>query len=359
VVHYDWLAGISIGAVNGAIIAGNPRDKRVERLHEFWTKVSSGLSFAPLWGGAFDDAFLAASATATMLGGAPGFFSPRIPPPFLRADGGADAISFYDTAELRRTLERLVDFDRINHRDGVRLSLGAVNVRTGNFAYFDSSKMRIGPEHVLASGALPPGFPPIEIDGEAYWDGGLVSNTPLQYVLDSAPGDDLLVFQIDLFSARGPMPANLAQAAERVKDIQYSSRTRLNTDIAREREAVRKSLARLLSRLPPEFADDPDAKRLSRHADVGELTLVHLIYRNAPAESFFKDYEFSRLSIDRHWAEGVKDAKAALAQPDWRLRGGADVRVFDPGNPDPAAKADFGENRRARPAKRKTEGELL
>lgn len=343
VPHVDWLAGISIGAVNAAIIAGNAPDKRVERLHDFWTTVSARVAFNPVWGQAFDGVFLGASALATVMTGAPGFFSPRFPPPQLHADGSPGALSYYDTAELRRTLERLVDFDRVNHGD-VRLSVGAVNVRTGNFAYFDTAHGRVGPEHILASGALPPGLPPVEIDGEAYWDGGLVSNTPLQYVMDVSTARDLLVFQVDLFSARGPMPENLAQVASRTKEITYSSRTRLNTDMARERQAVARALSRVLGRLPPDAAEDPDVKLLQRHATPGALTLVHLIYRNAPGEGFSKDYEFSRLSVDRHWRAGLDDAEAALARPEWRLAGDGDVRVFDANNPDPAGAVCTGEN---------------
>jgi NTE family protein len=344
--HYDWLAGISIGSVNAAIIAGNAPEVRVDRLKTFWNTISSGVTFSPPMGDVFDEAFLTASAAHTIFAGAPGFFKPRFPPPFLQLDGRPEALSFYDTKDLVRTLERLVDFDRINHGRGrIRLSVGAVNVRTGNFAYFDSAKMRIGPEHILASGALPPGLPPVEIDGESYWDGGLVSNTPLQYVLETAgPDEDLLVFQVDLFSARGPMPANLGEAAGRVKDIQYSSRTRLITDMMRERQAVQKALARLLSRLPAEMADDRDVRLLRRHASTRDLTLVHLIYRGSEIENYAKDFEFSRFSVDRHWRAGMRDAEAALARPEWRLQGRDEVRIFDPGNPDPAAKVQHGEN---------------
>ncbi|WP_374574190.1 patatin-like phospholipase family protein [Phenylobacterium sp.] len=342
----DWLAGISIGAINSAIIAGNPPDKRVERLRDFWTTVSGRVAFNPMFGEAFDGMFLGASAMTTVLTGAPGFFTPRVPSPHLHLDGSPGALSYYDTSELRSTLERLVDFDRINHGE-VRLSVGAVNVRTGNFTYFDSAERKLGPEHILASGALPPGFPPVEIDGEAYWDGGLVSNTPLQYVMDVSTAHDLLVFQVDLFGARGPMPENLAQVARRAKEITYSSRTRLNTDVARERHALARAFSRVLERLPPEAAHDPDVQLLRAHAKTSGLTLVHLIYRNAPGEGFSKDYEFSRLSVDRHWRAGLDDAGAALARPDWRLPGNGGVRVFDANNPDPARTVAAGENPKA------------
>ena len=184
-----------------------------------------------------------------MTTGVPGFFSPRPISPLLLSSGGPEALSFYDTTPLRATLERLVDFDRINAGE-TRLSVGAVNIRTGNFAYFDNALQKIGPEHIMASGALPPGFPPVEIEGEWYWDGGLVSNTPLEYVLDQDQQEDLVIYQVDLFNARGPMPKTVQEAAEREKDIRYSSRTRLNTDAQLKIHRLKTSLAGLLKTLP-------------------------------------------------------------------------------------------------------------
>ena len=327
----DWIAGISIGAINAALIAGNPPERRVERLHAFWEKVSSGLLAPPLIPGSqgrtlFNEASAAIGATL----GLPGFFTPRMPPPVAFPPGAPQALSYYDTRPLRRTLEALVDFDRINGGN-TRLSLGAVNIRTGNFAYFDSEERRIGPEHVMASGALPPGFPPIEIDGEHYWDGGLVSNTPLQYVLDAMPQDDLTIFQVDLFSARGPMPKTLAQAAEREKDIRYSSRTRLNTDIVRHRHDWRNAAHRLVAKLPPALRNDPDAKRLHDAASGAAITIVHLIHRRKNYQTQSKDYEFSRYSLNEHWAAGQDDVRRTLRSPAWRNRArpAGDMAVFD------------------------------
>ena len=230
-----WVAGVSIGAINAAIIAGNPADKRVERLREFWDLVSSRLTLPPL---AFDDAsrklFNETSAALVASTGAPGFFDPRYPPAIVMPPGTRQAISVYDTTALRTTLLELVDFDLLNSGP-IRLSVGAVDVGNGNLKYFDSTRDKIGPEHIMASGALPPGFPPIAIDGQLYWDGGLVSNTPLQYVLDGeAPRPDMCIFQIDLFSAKGSIPETLFDVQEREKEIRYSSRTRFNTDVARK-----------------------------------------------------------------------------------------------------------------------------
>jgi NTE family protein len=216
-----WIAGISIGAVNGAIIAGNPPERRIERLHEFWMRITESVTPFPLWEHWIEGAFNQAGAVSTMMFGAPGFFSPRIVPPMGATECAASALSFYDTSALKSTLETLVDFDRINSNsnDRVRLSVGAVDIESGNFAFFDSNKrdnpafFPIRPEHIMASGALPPGLPPVEIGGRNYWDGGLVSNTPLQYVIDEDGPDMLLAFQVDLFSQKGPMPHNLLEAA--------------------------------------------------------------------------------------------------------------------------------------------------
>jgi predicted acylesterase/phospholipase RssA len=190
----DWVVGISIGAINGALIAGNPPQRRAERLREFWERVS-----VPGWGWLPGQDW---SAHYAMAFGVPGFFSPRLTPAPLAAPGSDAALSYYDPAPLRSTLEELVDFDRLN-QGGVRLSVGAVEVVSGDERWFDTAHERITVDHILASGALPPGFPPVMIDGVAYWDGGIVSNTPLQYVIDHPPARDLLVFQVDLFSARG------------------------------------------------------------------------------------------------------------------------------------------------------------
>jgi NTE family protein len=328
----QWVAGMSIGAINAAIIAGNAPELRTERLHDFWQGISSGLTAtAPAIGGEFLRAmFNETSAALVAAFGAPGFFEPRFPPALFQAAGSPGALSVYDTKPLRATLERLVDFDRINAKE-IRFSIGAVNIRTGNFVYFDNTERKIGPEHVMASGALPPGFPPIEIDGEFYWDGGIVSNTPLQYVLDADTTDDMLVFQVDLFSARGPMPRNLGEAMEREKDIRYSSRTRLNTDVIRRQHAIQLAIHNLLKKLPPELRNDPDARRLAEEREKAAISIVHLIYRRGEYESQSKDYEFSRASVDEHWKAGRNDVRRTLRQKAWRdrIRPEYGVAVFD------------------------------
>ncbi len=337
----DWVAGISIGAINAALIAGNPAGRRVERLREFWDGVTSSPFAAPTFPVAAHDKARditnETNATIALLFGVAGFFSPRVPAAPFQPAGSLAAISYYDTEPLRQTLERLVDFDLLNS-GAVRLSVGAVNVRSGNFAYFDSSMQRIDARHVMASGALPPGFPPIEIDGEHYWDGGLVSNTPLQHVLDQPGERRRLVFQVDLFAARGDMPATLGDASEREKDIRFSSRTRLNTTNELMRQATIHAARRLVAKLPPALRDDPDAKALLAMPAEPAVSVVHLIYRSKHHESQSKDYEFSRASMQEHWAAGMADTVQTLEDPRWihRKPGKSGVEVFDLLSPNPA-----------------------
>ena len=259
-----------------------------------------------------------------------GFFQPRVPPPFLYPNGAPEALSYYDVAPLRATLERLVDFDLIN-TDAMRFSVGAVNVRTGNFVYFDSTTHQIGPAHVMASGSLPPGFPPTEIEGEHYWDGGLVSNTPLDWVLDSRPGQDTLAFQIDLWSARGEFPRNLIEAESRQKEIRYSSRTRLASNQFKKKQIIRRAAHRLLAKMPTELLRTPEAEMLALEADEKVYNLVQLIYHAKNYEGNSKDYEFSRRTMEEHWKCCYNDAVRTLRHPEvlQRPQGMDGVFTFD------------------------------
>lgn len=322
-LHPDWVAGISIGAINSAIIAGNAPAERVTKLRAFWREITANPlldwavasnEFAPK-GDLARSLFNQMSATWALVGGAAGFFTPRHPAPWLHPNGALEATSFYETRLLKETLERLVDFDRIN-AGATRFSVGAVNVRTGNFVYFDNSTHTIRPEHVMASGSLPPGFPSIEIDGEHYWDGGLISNTPLQWVVDHGPRQDTLAFQVDLWSARGELPGNLCEVATRQKEIQYSSRTRANTDQFKRLQRLRCALAYLLEKLPDDLRGSDEAQLLSRVADHKVYNIVHLIYRSKHYEGHSKDYEFSRLSMEEHWRAGYNDAMRTLRHPE-------------------------------------------
>ncbi len=326
----DWVAGVSIGAINAALIAGNAPEQRVERLRAFWDLVSSGLSLpAPpeRFGGQWRSAFNASSAAMVASFGVPGFFTPRVPPPVWQPVGTPAALSWYDTTPLRHTLHKLIDFDRINDAQcagKVRLSVGAVELRTGNSVYFDSADPTcahpIGPEHVMASGALPPGFAPVQVDGKSYWDGGVVSNTPLQYVIDQPAVQDMLVFQVDLFSARGALPRNLDEVAERAKDIQYASRTRLNTDVVAAQQRLAEAAQRLADKLPPGLQDDPDLHVLLNAGNCHALTVLHLIHRSKHHAQQSKDYEFSRQTVREHWAAGRADVEASFLDPRWRAR---------------------------------------
>ena len=329
----DWITGISIGAINGAIIAGNPPKLRVERLREFWELITDGIAAKPLLDGDFARSiFNEWSALASITSGVDGFYSPRMPPAWLQPWGTEGALSFYDTAPLRATLERLIDFKLLNSKD-VRFSVGAANIRKGNSVYFDSNERRIGPEHIMASAALPPGFPPVDIDGEHYWDGGVLSNTPLEHLLDVHRDENMLVFQVDLFSAQGSLPRNLLDVYERHKDILYSSRTRKNTNAARDAQKLRQAADRLYQKLPSKFKDDPDVVYIRDIcASYGLISIVQLIYRDKYYETQAKDYEFSRVSMQEHWQTGLNDTRRTLNHENQWLKPPQDleaVRTFD------------------------------
>jgi NTE family protein len=318
-IHPNWISGVSIGAINAAIIAGNPPDTRIDRLRDFWTQVTAD---GP-WPGAGDACFSFAkgdtmrqlinqmSANFATVGGARGFFSARPIPPWFQPPGTIQATSFYDTNDLKHTLERLVDFDRINSGE-TRFSVGAVNVVTGNFVYFDTTTHTIQPDHIMASGALPPGFPAIEIDGEQYWDGALVSNTPLQWVVDAEPRRDTLAFQVDLWSARGEFPRDIFEVTTREKEIRYSSRTRAKTDQFKYEQKLRHTLGGLLEKLPEDLKNSAEARLLNSVAERKVYNIIHLIYRAKNYEGHSKDYEFSRLSMQEHWRAGYNDARRTM-----------------------------------------------
>ena len=321
-LHPDWVAGISIGAINAALIAGNPPESRVAKLRSFWETVTADplggwASMQPAdFGGDFGrKAAIRWFGARAILHGAPGLFSPRMLHPALHPSGTAAATSFYDTSALKSTLERLVDFDRINS-DEMRFSVGAVNVATGNFVYFDNSTHQIRPEHIMASGALPPGFPPIEIEGEHYWDGGLVSNTPLQWVLENAQRQDTLAFQIDVWSARGAVPRTLGEVATRQKEIQYSSRTRASSDRFKKEQKLRNALADLFSKLPDNLKTTPEFALLKPESDRKVYNIIQLIYRSKQYEEESKDFEFSSRSMEDHWAAGLHDTARTLRHPE-------------------------------------------
>ena len=319
-LYPSWVAGISIGAMNSAIIAGNPPERRVARLREFWEMVSSSPLGLPNFTvldtkNQFGRQFInQAQAMNILLFGAPHFFSPRVPPPSLWPPSNPLKASYYDNAPARATLERLVDFDLINKRQ-IRFSVGAVDVCSGNFRYFDSDDCEIRVEHVMASGSLPPGFAATEVDGKFYWDGGLISNTPLQWVLDSQPRKDTLAFQVDLWSSRGELPKDMIEVEIRQKEIIYSSRNRAATDEYKRSQKLRIALANLLRDIPQELRDSDDAKLLSGVANDKVCNIVHLIYRAKKYEGIAKDFEFSRRTMEEHWKAGYINARETLKNP--------------------------------------------
>lgn len=327
----NWIAGISIGALNTALIAGNPPEARVARLREFWETIcrpSVGMPPMDWMQGLIDSAgpqaqrvFSAFEAGRAIVEGQRGFFTPRGPLPWLGIKESPVEASFYDTRQLKSTLERLVDFDRINHGE-VRVSVGVVNARTGNFGYFDNTqgrwKGRLKAEHFMASGALPPGFPAIEIEGEYYWDGGLVSNTPLSQVLEAEPRRNTLAFQVDVWSALGRPPETVYDAQERMKDIQFSSRTRTITNQMASDQHRRRLLREVLAKVPRDIREtDPWCRQAAEYACGRQVSVIHLIYQQKEWEGMGKDYEFSPQTMATHWTSGLDDIRASLAHPDW------------------------------------------
>ena len=321
-IRPNWLAGISIGALNAAIIGGSPEAERVARLREFWETICALSIEWPAGEGlvdalpfAFDIKSVrnALAATRALVQGQPGFFKPRFPPPLFSPFTGDAATSFYDTAPLQQTLERLVDFDRLNSGE-MRVSVGAVNVRTGNLTYFDTAERRLGAKHFMASGALPPGFPAVDIEGEHYWDGGVVSNTPLTRVLSGEPRDTL-TFQIDLWSAKGRVPNDMMDVSSRQKDIQYSSRTRAMTDHMLKMQKMRQALQRMMDELPESAKAKPEIRAIADMARHRSHNIIHLIYQTKLHEGHSRDYEFGLSAMRAHWQSGLEDIRRTLSDP--------------------------------------------
>ena len=331
-VEPSWVVGISIGAINAALIVGNPPERRVERLREFWRRIAVNVGPPlPAWLDSLRPAVnhMAAMSAATI--GVAGFYRPRMPPASFAADGTEAALSVYDTTPLKATLEELVDFDLIN-RGQVRLSLGAVNVCEGTSTYFDTNNTLIHADHVRASGALPPGFAPVMIDGEHYWDGGVVTNTPITYVVDERPLPTARIIQVDNFNAQGELPRNLSEVSERAKDIQYASRTRFNIERIQELGELTAAGHRLLSRLPPGLKSDPDAQKLAAACVERSWLIIRLINTRPSRSGLVKDYEFSRATIEEAWAAGLEDVRRSISgwdtiQPD---EAGPEIVIYCP-----------------------------
>ncbi len=338
----DWVCGISIGAINAALIAGNKPRERIPALAAFWEKISSGLVPGfPIPDGPMRDMWSEGAALWIATTGVPGFFQPRFPPAKLHPPGTIGAISYYDTEPLRHTLNELIDWDYLN--DGpIRLSVGSVSVTTGRMHFFDSkggpNHVRITADHVISSGALPPGFPPVEIDGDWYWDGGIASNAPLQHVLDEGVEFDKNIFQVDLFPAEGPFPQNLLDAETRAQDIRYASRTRLNTNLEMALSPARLVVRRVLDSCHPDLSglSDEDIRTLRAFACEQHIEIAQIIYRDKAYSGKARGFEFSRPTMEAHRAAGRRDAARALAVRDWRQRPAVNgVHCIDVGAEEP------------------------
>lgn len=312
-IEVDWIAGISIGAINAALFAGNPPDRRIAAIRAFWDQVTAGM---PDYSLPLDDHLRELThewaAASVIVAGVPGFFRPRLIPPMFAPPGTPGALSFYDTAPLRETLDRLIDWDLLNSGP-IRVAVGAVEIESGNFRYFDTRDERLDARHIMASGALPPGLPPVDIDGKLYWDGGLVSNTPLTHVLDRQDAPTL-VFQVDLFPAADALPRTLTDVVAREKEIRFSSRTRTISSERLRLRQERQMVCRLLEKLPPELAATPEAQALRARVTEHPLSLVQLIHRAKVWEGGGRDFEFSARSMREHWQSGRDAVDQTLAK---------------------------------------------
>jgi NTE family protein len=313
----NWVCGVSIGAINSAIIAGNLPARRLEKLQTFWERITA----RKVWhytpdGDIYRKARNMASSFMTTTLGQPGFFKPHEVGPWLSPAGAKSATSYYDTGPLRETLLELVDFDLINSRK-VHFAVGAVNVLSGNFLYFDNKNEVIGPEHVMASGALPPALPMVKIGTDHFWDGRIVSNTPLQHLLDQDDKLNSLVFQVDLFSARGMLPRDIQEVLARHKDIVYSSRTRHNTDVYKQMNNLKADLYKALQKIPDGQLSVHERDLRGRLADLPEITILQIIYQQKAYENDSKDHEFSATSMREHWQSGLDDTRRTLKRRDW------------------------------------------
>jgi NTE family protein len=326
----EWVVGVSIGAINSAIIAGNKREHRLEKLEKFWLDITARDPFTS-WPEGDGPRRLrnGLSALNAMMFGQPGFFQPTPVNAWFAPRGARSATALYDTTPLHKTLEKLVDFDLLNS-ETIRFAVGAVNVATANFAYFDNEETDISPEHIMASGALPPALPMVRIGKHYYWDGGLVSNTPLQHLLDHCGNQNMLVFQVDLFSARGDIPRDMPEVLSRQKDIQYSSRTRTTTDHFLQTHRLKQALHEALMLVPEDKLTEDQRQQKAELERLPEINIMQMIYQQKAYEGDAKDYEFSRLSMRDHWRSGYYDTRNTLHHKDWlNFNGHGGIRTYD------------------------------
>lgn len=319
----NYLAGVSIGAINCAIIAGNPRKKQLDKLMEFWHTIIPSLWSDPLIHfHNFDYIHHLQNhlgALHSVFFGLDGFFKPRAIPPNDFSRDTPDRLSYYDTSELRETLEKVIDFERINSKEHT-LCLGAVNVASGEMVFFNNQRTHITPEHIMASCSLPPGFPAVKIGDDYYWDGGIYANTPLITVLDALPEEDTLCFVVDCFSLKGSVPESMDQIEERQKDIRYASHSRRLTNVYSSRQNLQSAITILGQHLTPEAQNDPEIQAILQLGNKKRFSVVHIIYRGTPFAHSYKDYNFVRSAMNVRLETGYKNALSVLDNPEWETQ---------------------------------------
>jgi len=317
----DWVIGTSIGAINAALIAGNAPDQRVAQLREFWRRMDRGLmsnalSQVPFMGPALAN-------WMTMMGGLGGFFAPNpLALAGMHVPLGVERAAFYSTTPLEETLSELVDFDLIAKRQ-TRLTVGAANVRTSEMRYFDSRDETLNIKHVMASGALPPAFPAVRIDDEYFWDGGILSNTPVEAVFDDSDRKSSLIFAIHIWNPQGKPPNTLWEVLNRQKDLQYSSRAKNHIRRQQQLHQLRHVVAQL-GRAIPESQRTPEIKALMRHGCLIRMHVVRLVAPAVVGEDHFKDIDFSSAGIKARWDSGYSETSKALESAPWEKAYGDD-----------------------------------
>ncbi len=324
----DFIAGVSIGAINGAIIAGNAPADQLDKLTEFWDTIAPNVwANSKLWDEPIDYTLFEnlrhfqnqVGAMQSLIFGLKGFFKPRLIPPTIFTQGKPDNLSYYDTSELRDTLKRLIDFDRINSKK-ITLCLGAVNVVSGEMIFFNNQTEVITVDHILASTALPPALPAVKIGEDYYWDGGIYANTPLVTVLDALPEKDTLCFVVDCFSLKGKMPETMDEVEERQKDIRFASHSRRLTNVYSSRQNLQVAINILSHHLTPEAKKNPEVQRLLQLGHEKRFSVVHIIFNGNPFLHAFKDYNFVRSSLNDRLKTGYHDACVVLSKPDWEQK---------------------------------------
>ena len=315
-IEPDWIIGTSIGAINAALIAGNSDGARLARLEEFWRRMrhepAGGVPW--LWPGLSD----AVSYWSTLFGGIPAFFQPN-PWAFLgtHIPLGGDRAGYYSTAALRDTLGELVDFSLVN-KCSPRLTVGAARVRTSEMRYFDSRDGEITVDHVIASGALPPAFPAVRIEGELYWDGGILSNTPTEAIFDDQPRRNSLIFAVHLWNPTGPEPDTMWDVLHRHKDIQYSSRVASHISRQRQVHRLRHVIGELARHVPEDRRANAEVRELTRYGCLTRMHVVRLLAPRFDNENHTKDVDFTSAGIGKRWEAGYRATLQAIEQMPWR-----------------------------------------